>query len=102
MHPNGECDTHVIEAVGLAIRDGAVSKKGSEALLARLEQRLLAFDIEISLQLAREASLGQVFGGGAGPNRYRTGAVRTHVAVGLVDCILEVRREWSFENEITN
>ena len=69
LHADRQRDLHVVEALGLAVADGAVGEQRGVAAPAGIEQRGLAADVEKGLLLAGKAGVGQVFGRGAGAHR---------------------------------
>ena len=58
----------MIVPLGLPITDRAVGEERGVAAAASVQQRRLAANVQIGFLLAGEASVGQVFGGGAGAN----------------------------------
>ena len=70
-HPlddDGELDVAVGEPLLLAVGDGPGGEEGGPAFPDLVEQVLLASDVEVGLLLAREAGVGEVLRGGAGPD----------------------------------
>jgi len=65
LDADGQRDLQMIEAVGLAVDDGAIGEQGRVAFAARPQQLGFPADVEIAFLLSREAGLGQVLRGGA-------------------------------------
>ena len=63
-HADGEADLEMIEAIVVAIDDGAIGEHRREAAAARLEQLVRAADVEEALMLAGKARRRQILGRG--------------------------------------
>ena len=67
LHADGQSHLEMVEAVIVAVGDGAVGEQGCVTLAHMVDERVAATDVEIALLLAGEACLRQIFrrGGGA-------------------------------------
>ena len=100
-----ERDLHVVEALGLAVADGAVGEQRGVAAPAGVEQGLFAADVEEGLLLAGEARVRQVFGGGAAAHRDafdRSPGAGRHFMVSPRDRLRQNRRKFRVSDHLPN
>ena len=90
LYPDREGHLKVIEAVDLAVGEGAIGEQGGVAAAAGLQQGRLPFDVQEGVLLAGEAGLGQILGRSAGAHRHGR---RAELAVGLQDLRLQRGRK---------
>ena len=63
-HADREADLEMVEAIVVAIDDGAIGEHRREAAAARLEELVRAADVQVALVLAGETRRRQILGGG--------------------------------------
>ncbi len=104
LHADGQEDGFMIESLVHPVGDRAVREEGGKAVLAGIQEGLLAPDVEIGLLLAREARVRKVLGrGGAADGHVGVLAVfRAELAVGLEDRLLQVPGQFRTVDQVAD
>jgi hypothetical protein len=84
LHADGQCDSHVLEALVHAVGDGPVREQRREDALAGAQQVFVAAHVEVGFLLAGEGGVREVLGGGRGAH----GHVRITAAIVLAQTVI--------------